>query len=296
MVARAWRPCFVVVLICTAAASTGCNGAEKDKPLWQQVKIGDLAPSHKHSRPNNRALKTINFSVYIFEIPAENISTLNDVWQMLEGSHFAKEGKMESLDTKSLRFNNHSAFTANFFSIGFGQLRMWNKIADLLHNAGGKKIETILLLLPDDQPQNITIARLDHKQFVFYISSAGSTETAEVGPGVLTLQIKAERIPTQKAVHRMPYGMCKMNAVPVCLSRAKTGEFLFDSLGFSVEMNPGDFVFIGPEKYITHQITLAGLFFTPPRIETGFSSPADKPAIRCYLIVCTAIPVAELSD
>jgi len=281
-VARAWRPCFVVVLICTAAVLAGCNGAEKDTPLWQQVKIDDLAPSHKHSRPNNRPLKTINFSVYIFEIPAENITALNDIWQMLEGSHFAKEGKMWSLDTKPLRFNNHSTFTANSFVVGFGQLRMWNNVADLLRNAGGKKIEAIFLLLPDDQPQNITIARLNHKQTVFYISSAGSTETADVGPGVLTLQIKAERIPTQKAV-------CKMNAVPVCLSYAKTGEFLFDSLGFSVEMNPGDFVFIGPEKYISHQITLAGLFFAPPRTGAGFSSPAEKPAVRCYRIVCTAI-------
>ncbi len=282
MVARAWRACFVVALICTTAASIGCNGAEKDKPFWQQVKINDLAPSRKPGRSNKQSLKTINFSVYIFEIPAENITALNDIWQMLDGSHFAKEGKMGSLDTKPLRFNNHSAFTANFFSIGFGRLQMWNNVADLLRNAGGKKIETILLLLPDDQPQNITIAKLDHKQSVFYISSAGSTEDADVGPGVIALQIKAERIPPQKAV-------CKMNAVPVCLSYAKTGEFPFDPLGFSVEMNPGDFVFIGPEKYISHQITLAGLFFTPPQSGAGFSSPADQPAVRCYLIVCTAI-------
>jgi len=290
-VARVSRPCFVVVLICTAAVLAGCNEAEKDKPLWQQVKIDELAPSYKPGRPRNHSLKTINFSVYIFEIPAENITALNDIWQMLEGSHFAKEGKMGPLDTKPLRFNNHSAFTANSFSIGFGRLRMWNNVADLLRNAGGKKIETIFLLLPDDQPQNITIARLDHKQSVFYISSAGSTEDADIGQGKLALQIKAERIPTQKAVHRIPYGICKMNALPVFLplisspipqlsAQAKTGEFLFDSLGFSAEMNPGDFVFLGPEKYIGHQTTLAGLFF---------SSPADQPTARTYLIVCTAI-------
>ena len=284
MVARASRPCFVVVLICTAAALDGCNGAEKDRPLWQQVKIDDLAPSHKPGRPNKQPLKTINFSVYIFEIPAESITALNDIWQML--------------NTKPLRFNNHTAFTANSFAIGLGQLQMWNKIADLLRNAGGKMIETILLLLPDDQPQNITIARLDDKQTVFYVSSTGSTDSTDLGPGVLTLRIKAKKIPGQKAFHRMPYGICKMDALPVFLplisspipqlsAQAKTGEFPFDSLGFSVEMNPGDFVFIGPERYISHQITLAGLFF---------SSPADQPTIKTYLIICTAIPVAELTD
>ena len=291
--ARAWRACFVVVLICTAAVLAGCNGAEKDKPLWQQVKIDDLAPSRKPSRPRNHSLKTINFSVYIFEIPAENIIVLNDVWQMLESSHFAKEGKMGSLDTRPLRFNNHNAFTANSFAAGLGRLQMWNNVADLLRNAGGKKTETILLLLPDGQPQNITIARLNHKQSVFYISSAGSTEDADLGPGVIALQIKAEQFPPQKAV-------CKMTALPAFLplisspipqlsAQAKTGEFPFNSIGFSTEMSPGDFVFLGPQKYISHQITLAGLFFAPPRIETGFSSPAEKPAARCYLIVCTAI-------
>jgi hypothetical protein len=240
-------------------ALTSCSGSGKDKTIWEQVKINDLAPSRAGSQPGNQSLKTMNFSVYTFEIPAENISVLNNIWQML--------------DTKPLRFNNHTAFTANSFSIGLGQLQIWNKIADLLLNAGGKRIDTTLLLLPDDQPENVTISRLTDKQTVFYLSGIGSTEKTAIGPGTIVLRIKPEKVPAQK-------GVCEMSVLPVFVSVSKMSEFHFDPLGFSVEMSPGDFVFLGPERYITHQITLAGLFFR---------SPAEKPTTRCYLIVCTAI-------
>jgi hypothetical protein len=260
----------IMVFGCTAALLTSCNAPEKEKPIWQQVKISDLASSSDVNHPASRLLKTINLNIYIFEMPAENISALNDAWQMLY--------------TKPLQFNDYDAFKANSFLVGFGQIQMWDKIADILRDAGGKEIEKVSLLLPDGETNDFTIARLDKEQTIFYISSAGSMEGATIGPGKLALRIKVEKIPGSR-------GVCKVDAQPVFPSpitspipqlaeHAKSAEFLFTSAGFGLKMSPGDFVLLGPEKFISHQITLGSLFF---------SRPGPKPAVRMLLLVCTRI-------
>jgi hypothetical protein len=260
----------IMVLICTAALLTSCKAPEKEKPIWEQVKLSDLATSSDANNPDGRLLKTINLDIHIFEMPIEDINVLNVVWQMMY--------------TKPLQFNDYDAFKANSFSIGFGQIQMWNTIANVLRDAGCKHIETVSLLLPDGETNDFTIARLKKEQTIFYISTAGSMEGATIGPGKLALRIKVEKIPGSR-------GVCEVNAQPVFPSpitspipqlaaSAKSAEFLFTSAGFGLKMSPGDFVLLGPEKYIDHQITLGSLFF---------SRPGRKPSVRMFLLVCTGI-------
>jgi len=260
----------IMVLSCVALLLTGCNAPAKDQPLWQQVKITDLAPSRSTERPGTQLLKTMNFDIYVFEIPAGKIDILDDVWQMLY--------------TKPLRFDNYDTFGANSFSVGFGQTRIWNKVADLLRAAGSKRVEKVSLLLSDGQANDIAIATLDSEQTIFYVSTEGSMEGVSIGPGAVALRIKTEKIPGSR-------GVCDVSALPVfsppisspipqLAAREKSREFLFTSCRFGLKMSPGDFVFLEPEKYEEHQITLASLFFS--RVE-------PEPAIRTYLIVCTRI-------
>lgn len=163
-------------------------------------------------------------------------------------------------------------------------MQMWNKIADIFRIASGKKIETVSLLLPDGETNDFTITRLDKEQTIFYTSSAGTLEGATIGPGKLALRIKVEKIPGSR-------GVCRVDVLPVFPSpitspipqlaeHAKSNEFLFTSAGFSLKMGPGDFVLLGPEKYIGHQISLGSLFF---------SRPKPKPTVRMFLLVCTRI-------
>jgi len=70
------------------------------------------------------------------------------------------------------------------------------------------------------------------------------------------------------------------SSIPQLAAREKSGEFLFTSAGFKLKMSPGDFVILGPQKYISHQITLGGL---------SFSRPEPKPVVRVFLFVCTGI-------
>ena len=59
-------------------------------------------------------------------------------------------------------------------------------------------------------------------------------------------------------------------------------------------MGPGDLVLLGPERYISDQRTLGGLFFSKPEgslffSETGRKPPEIKPAVKLFVLVCTAI-------
>jgi len=262
----------IAVLGLAALALTGCNGTEKDVPIWRDIKITDLVSvdSNQPSASTPPVLKTINFDVYIFEIPAENADSLDDIWQMLY--------------TKPLQFNNHNAFKTNSFSAGFGQVQMWNKIRDSLLAAGTEKVRTVSLMLPDGQSNRLFITRLDEQQTIFYSSTAGSMEGITIGPGTLTLRITAEKIPDSP-------GVCRTSAEPVFSPLIKSGflqsrhsersdDLFFTSAGFTARTSPGDFVLLGPKKYIPNQMILAGLFF---------SRPQPKPVIRTYLLVCIGI-------
>ena len=261
----------ITVLSCVALLLTCCSSRQKGEPIWQDVKIGDIAAPGSDRLAGGQLLKTIDFSVCIFEIPAENISALDGVWRTLEAS-------------RPLRFDDYDAFGANLFSAGFGRARMWNRIADLLRAAGGKKIETVSLLIPDGQYQSIAIAGLDKEQTIFYASTDGSMAAVSVGPGELTLRIRAEKIPGWRGVCKVSarpvFSPPMRSAIPLLATSQRAGRFVFTCCGFGSRMSPGDFVFLGPREYHRDQMTLAGLFFSRPR---------RRPVLRTYLIICTGI-------
>jgi len=262
----------------------GCNAPEESDTSWQNLKIGDLAPSHSGKRPGSHTLKTMNFNVYILEMPAEKVTALDDIWPMLH--------------TGVLRFNDYNAFGSNSFSVGFGQRLMWNRVVDLLLGAGAKKAQTISLLLPPSRANDVNVTRLYGQQTVFYASTEGSMEGADIGPGKLVLRIKAEKIPGFR-------GVCGVNVLPVFTSPmrgliprsadgGKPGEFVFGSAGFGLRMGPGDFILLGPQEYSSNQITLGSLFFSKPKGSLFFNEaerkpPERKPAVRLFLLVCTGI-------
>ena len=263
------RVCEIIVF-CLALLSAGCNETETSEPIWEQVKIGDLASPDSGKEPGGKLLKATNFDVSIFEMPAQNVSMLEDVWPMLY--------------MMPLRFHDFEAFRANSFSVGFGQMGVWEKIDALLRGAEARKLKTISLLLPEGQANDVAVARLEGEQAIFYVSADDSMEGVSVGPGQLSLRIKAEQIPGYR-------GVCRMRAVPVFSLPARgpiarpegyTGsdEFIFGSAGFESRMSPGSFVLLGPEKYIANQMTLGGLFF---------NRPGRPPVVRVYLIVCSRI-------
>jgi len=214
----------------------------------------------------------MDFAVYIFDIPADNIDKLEDLWRKLYA--------------KPLRFNDYEAFSDNSFSIGFGQPQTREEIRGLLRAAGGRQIETISLLLSDDEPVDLTISYLDKEQTVFYKPAGSSMEGATLGPGTLSLRVKAKKLLQTR-------GVCDFKAQPVFtppqsryvrqMPDARVqGEYVFVFAEFGLCMAPGDFFVLGPAKYVPNQITLGGIFFSRPDTK-------PVPVAQVFVFVCASV-------
>ncbi len=271
------------VLGCLSLSLAGCKKPEQVQPIQEQVKIGDISPPHgDHSV--DTTINTINFDVHIFEIPAENAGKVSDVWGLLH--------------TEPLRFHSHEAFIANSFVVRFGRVRMWNRTHDLLRSAGGQKIVTVSLLLPDGQANDLIVKGLNMEQNVSYIAANSRRDGVAIGPGILGLRIKAEKIPDLRDVCELVaypvFTVPARSSIPQLYTRAKSREFPFSSVAFGLRMAPGDFIVLGPEKYNppnAGQTTLDGLFFSKPEgsLFPGTNErikPELKPAVRVFLLVC----------
>ena len=272
----------VFCVLCSVFCLVGCAEPEPEQPIWEKVKIGDLAPYDAGKTTQVELLKTTKLDVHIFEIPAENISKLDKI--------------RKKLFIRPLQLKDYDAFNANSFMVRFGQVDMWRQTNDSLIGAEGRNIAKVSLMLADGQAQTITIAGLDRPQTIFYTAADGLSKGKDVGPGIFGLRIKAEKIPGSR-------GVCDLVAYPVFSpptkstirqldARGKLREFPFTSAAFGLKMSPGDFVFLAPKEYVGDQTALGGLFFSNTKGGLFFSktkAPEYKPAVRIFLLVCTGI-------
>jgi hypothetical protein len=256
------------LLAFTGVLLAGCTEPEKP-PIWKDVKIGDLAP--RIPPESNQPSDILSLYVYVFEIPANDVNVLDNIWP--------------SLHTQPLRFNSYNAFSLNLFTAGFGQPQDWNQIADILRNADVRRAERDSLVLLNGQPKDLSVTAIDSKKIIFYNSVAHQSEGVTVGPGSFSLRIKMQKIPGQR-------GVCNMSVQPVFVPPGKAhfplqketeapGSFAFDALGVNLHITPGSFLLLGPRKYTTDKSGLAGLFF---------STDVPRPAAKIYLLVCGEIP------
>jgi hypothetical protein len=277
------RAIHIAVLFCLYLSISGCPAPEENS-LWDQMKIDDLAPSKNNNQMQDKKLQTINFDLHIYEVPADNITEIDEI--------------RRTLDTIPFRFNSRLAFSANSFSVYCGQLQTWNTVTDLLIAAGGKRRSRTSLLLPDGQTEDITVAGFDYPLTLYYTSSQGKKEGARIGPGYLVMRIKAGSSPTLDDVTNITiypvFLVPIVNTVPQLEARMKSREFPFTAAAFGLNMSPGDFIILSPEEYVTDMSSLGGLFFNNPRGGLFFQKdkrkpPELKPCFRVYMLTCTGI-------
>ena len=270
----------VFCLLCFAL--TGCPPPEEE-PIWKNLKIGDLAPRRDGKPQRSRLVESTNFNLYIFEMPSGNIDKLDDI--------------RKTLFTKNLRYQSSHSFGDNSFSVHFGQIRMWNEIFTSILAAGAKQINKVSLMLADDLPETIAVARINSPQTIFFTSTYGSKEGANVGPGFLGLRIKTQKIPALRGVCNFTaypvYSPPMMkSSIPLLDARTQRREFPFSPAAFGLRMGPGDFILLGPKEYVSDQTALGGLFFSNPQGSFFFSesdrNPLEpKPSFKIFLLVCT---------
>jgi hypothetical protein len=244
---------------------TGCSGEDKKQPPAPDIKLGDLAPINPIGPV--RPIQTVAFNFYTIELPAESIDLLSDIWPMLY--------------TKHVRLTDPVAFAANSFQLVFGEPQMWQKTAALLESAGGRPVASVRLLLDYGQTGDFVVTRIREKTNVFYLTSDLSIESLTAPHDRLVLRVRASPVAGVR-------GLCDFNAMPVLIP-AKSRTFLEDStkmedaaletLGFTVEMNSGDFFLMGPANYPSSVNSLSNLSFTA---EEGRK-------IRVYAVFCSNI-------
>ncbi len=273
--------CILYSVFCLLCLS-GCTKPEEEAPIWETVKIGDLAPYEGTVPRPPQTLKTVNLEVYVFGVPTTNIKRLDKI--------------RKTFYIRPLRLKSYPSFEADSFQVRFGQGERWTEVQDIVLAAGGQRLANVSLMLPDALPETIAIAGLDRPQSVFFTAPDGSRQAANVGPGVLGLRVQAETIPGAK-------GQCSVTAYPVFSPptrrtvpalnlRAKLREFPFTTAAFGLNMAPGDFVYLGPKESFADQTTLGGLFFGNPRGSLFFGKTEGaefKPSLRVFLLLCTGV-------
>jgi len=276
--------CLLSSVFCLlfSAFLIGCN-PPKEEPIWKNLKIGDLAPSRDGKPQRSRLVESTNFNLYVFEMPSENIDKLDDV--------------RKTMFTRNLRYQSSHSFSANSFAVHFGQIRMWNEVFTSILAAGAKQINKVSLMLADEIPETIAVARIDRPRTIFFTSTYGSREGANVGLGILALRLKTQKIPSLRGVcHVTAYPVYSppmiKSTIPLLNVHTQRREFNFSPAAFGLRMGPGDFILLGPKEYVSDQTALGGMFFSNLQGSLFFSEKErttfkPKPAVRLFLLVCT---------
>jgi hypothetical protein len=282
---------FVAVVILTG----GCKEPQTRSaqiPL-EGIKLADLEPT---TGTFGELGPQINFRVYIFEIPAERLSSPKELFL--------------GLLRKPLHFANRTAFEANGFFVGFGRNEMWDEIAGRLQQLGARNAGTSLLIVFDDKGDDIILKAVDTERPIFYTNSAGKLAGVTLGDGRCALRIKAKPATGRRGTAEVDIQPIFKRSVDTSIARLlgteSKEEIVFDFAGFDLTMSRGDFVLVGPSRYEEDEISLSNLFFAarrdfafavPKQNEKGQEAPGQPrytlgknvPLIRLCLIACTGV-------
>jgi hypothetical protein len=274
----------IAILTLPAFLLTSCVQTHGRAPLPDNIKIKDLAPQNPDGSPEVNRLKTINLDLHILEIPVENFAKLDDI--------------RRALSTGKLKFNNYLAFSENSFSAYYGKNQRLVTVYDLLQIAGAQNVTRVAIMLPDGDSDDVIIKQLPRTQTVSFSSISGSSEAARIGPGVLAMHISVEKsdaIGDAGTVTILPiFTRMRTNTIPEYSLVEKMHDFVFTPAALRLDMTPGDFIFLAPERLITDQSTLCGLFFSNP-YGSMFINPKDskplehKETVRVYVLTCVGL-------
>ena len=280
------RSCCVAALILWIVGGTGCKTAPKEeRQIWQQVKIGDLAPTMREKdREKANFFATVQMEIRVLELPGENVNQLDDLWRQLS--------------PKLVFTSSYNAFTDNAFRVKSGRVETLEKIQKVLAEAGAQRTATLSLAIPDNDTSDLPITDLPIGRTIAFVGNNLASQTVNVGPGSLVLRLRAEPIPWARGVRKIiaypTYTLPTSSAIPQLHLMARKNEFYFAPAAFAIQMGPGDLVVLGPDTYTGEQLTLGGLFFNNPQGRLFFDPakadpPQFKPGARVYVLICRGI-------
>jgi hypothetical protein len=254
-----------------------------EEPNARTVKIGDLAPKTAQSR-QAQFLATVVIDVHAFDLPADNVGKLDDLW--------------ETLSAKSLWMTSYDAFRRNSFRVRSGRIEAWQRILDLLAKAGAQKVGVSTLMVNDNDSTDRPILGLPPLAAISFFDEASLPQKVVLGPGPLVLRLRTELVSGMRGVRKLivypAYGAPISSGVPRLQEKEREREFTFSSAAFAAQMGKGDLFVLAPTEYTGERLTLGGLVFNKAEpvtfIDPAKREPAkQKPAVRVLIFVCMGI-------
>jgi hypothetical protein len=263
----------------------GCKKTHTEPPpLWERVDLSDLESSDSPGSQSLQPLESINLDVYYYEVPVDQVKTLQKVWNPLN-----KQG---------IRFKNAMSFQNNGFQFSHAQLDKLSWIIGNLEEVQAQKIGTFALILAEGYDSDLAITPLPGSHTISFLDTKGNTQSAKIGPGQLNLRLRAQKsrnspYPDEIVAYPM-VTVASHKGIEKLKELASRYEVAFMSSSFSVRIRPGDVFLLGPEEFYGDMTTLGGLFFTNPRGRVFAPSrlgglPTHKQTVRAYVILCTSI-------
>ena len=255
-----------------------------EEQIWRNIKLAEIAPPPGDRPDPPKFLGTVNMEIHVMELPADSVDQLDNIWQILSA--------------KPIRMTSYNAFSYNSFRVRAGRTEIWKRIEELLVAADAQKVSTMSLIVPDNDTTDFAIVDLPVGRQIAFIGSNLMRQTANVGPGVLMLRLRAEPIPWARGVRKIiaypVHTLPLTSTIQQLQERARRREFYFAPAAFALQMGPGDLVILGPDQYSGERTSLGGLFFNRPEGVLFFNpskrkAPAHKPAVRLYVLVCTGV-------
>jgi len=258
----------------------GCKQQIQEPPIWEQVKIDDLAsaPSPDQGAPT---LNALNIEVHVYSIPAQNLKKTKDLW--------------EPLRLKGLRYKNQQAFEANGFRAARARITAWDTLASALSRVQAQKLRTVSFLLSQGYDGDLPLVNLNVPQDVTF---TGIDETAQhilIGPGTIAWRLRVEGVrASPKETRLTAYPVFKLAGVRPMryqTSLTEASQIAFQSAAFTVRMGYGDLIVLGPEESLGDASSLGGMFFgIPYHVFLGLdeNEPVRScPAVRVFVLTCS---------
>ena len=258
----------------------GCKQQAQEPPIWDQVKIGDLA-SAKSPNEGMPVLNALKIDVHVYSVPAHNIKQLKDLW--------------EPLRLKGLRYTNQEAFRANGFRVARARITVWGTLAYALARIQAQKVRTISFMLSQDEDNDLPLAGLHRPQDIAFTGLDGSEERILIGPGIIAWRLRVEKnASSPKESNLTAYPVFKLAGVKPMRYQTRLTEasqIAFLTAAFSVRMGYGDLIVLGPEESCGDASTLGGKFFGIPNyvfLGLDKSEPVKScPAVRVFVLTCS---------
>lgn len=258
----------------------GCKQPVQEPPIWDKVKIGDLAPGPSADRGVSE-FNALNIEIHVYSIPVQNLKKTRDLW--------------EPLRLKGLRYENQQAFEANGFRAARARITAWDTLVSALSRVQAQKLRTVSFLLSQGYENDLPLANLSARQDVTF---TGIDETARrilIGPGTIAWRLRVERVrasPKESRLTAYPvFKLAGVSPMPYQTSLTESSQIAFLSAAFTVRMGYGDLIVLGPRESLGAASSLGGLFFgIPNHLFLGLdkNEPVKScPAVRVFVLTCS---------